>query len=258
MYPLLPPPRVLQHLLLREGVDSVPILIQGETREDFTATEKISGHEFRFVLPGPALRPDECQSLLATLDGIEPCPTFGVISGSLPPGVPADLYAQVVRLMKKKGAKIIVDTSGPALGNALTEGVYLVKPNLREFRELMQAPLSGEHELIRASKSVINRGQAHMVALTLGEDGALLVTKEQVWRGHAPKVAAVSSVGAGDSFLAGMISGLVRQRPITDYLRYAIAAGTAALLSPGTDLCWPADVERLLPHVTVQEFVPAS
>lgn len=140
---------------------------------------------------------------------------------------------------------------------AVSKGVYLIKPNLREFRELMSAPLEGQAQWVEAARSLIDTSRVQVVALSLGSEGALLVTRDSAWRGYVPKVTPVSTVGAGDSFLALLIWCLASNRGLDDALRYAIGVGSAALLSPGNELCRRAEVELLLPHVRIERLVKA-
>src|SRR4029077_6750046 len=124
---------LLQQLMLRTGAQTIPIPICGDTREDFTITEDASGKKFRFVLPGPALTADETRALLDALE--RHTPAYIVASGSLPAGMPQDFFAHVGGIARTTGARFILDTSGPALSRALSEPIYLMKPNLREFGE---------------------------------------------------------------------------------------------------------------------------
>jgi 6-phosphofructokinase 2 len=246
--------QLLRRLLEQEQVTGFPVPISEETREDFTVLETVSGRPYRFVLPGPRLSDQEWRACLDTFvshaSHTRP-PRFVVASGSLPPGVPADFYARIARTAKQAGARFVLDSSGPALKAALDAGVYMVKPSLREFRELTAARLESEHEQVTACRRLIERGSAAMVALTLGDQGALLVTKDQILRGQAAPIAPVSVVGAGDSFLGAMISSLASGHPVEDAFRYGLAAGSAALLMPGTELCRREDTERLVAEVKV-------
>jgi 6-phosphofructokinase 2 len=147
---------------------------------------------------------------------------------------------------------MIVDTSGLALKEALEAGVYMVKPSLREFSELVSSPLESERDWITACRRLVESGRAEMVALTMGEQGALLVTSHQVFRGQAVPIKPISVVGAGDSFLGAMIWSLGCGHPIEHAFRYGIAAGSAALLMPGTEMCRREDVEHLVGEVKVQ------
>ena len=239
--------------MLNENIKSIAIPIAGETREDFTVTETDSGDQFRFVMPGPALSQTEW---LACLDAMEaaPRPAIVVASGSLPPGVPPDFYARVARTAKKLGAKLVLDTSGKPLGEALKEGVWLIKPNLRELRELTGAELPDEASRIAAARVLVKKAAAEIVALSLAEEGALLVTRDEAFRAPAPVIKPVSTVGAGNSFLGGMVWRLALGHDLSDALAHGVACGTAALLSPGTGLCHPVTVAELLPQISVEKL----
>ncbi|HEJ83055.1 MAG TPA: 1-phosphofructokinase family hexose kinase, partial [Desulfobacteraceae bacterium] len=126
----------LQELLDEEGLDHRPFPIDGMIRESLVILEESTGQQYRFGMPGPKLKKNEWEPFLQKLAVIDPPPDYVVASGSLPPGAPPDFYARVARAGKKRGAKTIIDVSGEALKEALEEGVFLIKPNVREFREL--------------------------------------------------------------------------------------------------------------------------
>lgn len=243
--------RLLTRLLEREGVASVVTPSHAETRENFTAYEDDSGEQFRFVLPGSPLHRAEWEAVLYELENLETKPKFVVASGSVPPGVPSDFFAKAAAAAKKCGAKAVVDTSGAALKAAIDEGVYLVKPNLNELSELCGRPLDTDEARIAACRDMIKAGEAEVVALTLGGDGALLVTRDAVWRAQPMPIEAVSTVGAGDSFLGGMVAALAKGQTVEQAFRVAVAAGFAAVMRPGTELCHKEDVERLLPQIKI-------
>ncbi len=148
------------------------------------------------------------------------------------------------------GARLVLDTSGPPLAAALAAGVYLAKPNLRELSELLGRPLTDEKAWIEAGSRLVGEGRAEIVALTLGHQGGMLFTRDAIWRSPALPIVPASTVGAGDSFLGGMVFGLAAGRNLADAFRLAMAAGSAALLHAGTELCRREDVERLYPEVT--------
>jgi 6-phosphofructokinase 2 len=239
----------LRHLMDQEGVKSLAIPTAEEIREDFTVFEEATKQQYRFVLPGARLAETEWRECLNVLATTTPRPTFIVASGSLPPGVPEDFFARVARAAKQIGAKVILDTSGPALTAALEEGVYLIKPNLREFRELTGVAAADDAALIEAARSLIARKFAVLVALTMGPQGALLISADEAWRADGLAIEPASVVGAGDSFLGAMVWSLANNGDLGRALRCGVAGGSAALLRPGTDLCWPEDVERLAPSV---------
>lgn len=241
----------LRQLLDQEQVRGHCIAIAGETRESFSAHEMSSGRDFRFVLPGPALTPGEWQACLDYISALDAPPPYLVASGGLPPEVPQDFYVRLARLAKARGSRVVLDTSGPALAAALAEGVYLVKPSLRELRELTGHPLQTEPDRHAAALQIIKSGQAQVVALSLGEDGALLVTADRALRARSLPVPVASSIGAGDSFVGGLVWALSRHEELEQAFRYGMAAGAAALLAPGTALCQAADVERLHREVLI-------
>lgn len=250
--------KLLHRLVEREGIDSIVTPSHVETRENFTAYENESGNQFRFVLPGSKLHPAEWEACLERLASLKDKPKFVVASGSIPPGVPDDYFARVVKAAKKMGAQTVVDTSGDSLTAALDEGVTLFKPNLNELSEMAGDKLDTDEACIKACRKLIVSGRAEAVALTLGDKGALLVTAKHVWKAKPLDIEVVSAVGAGDSFLGGMVSALAAGKPIEEAFRTGVAAGSAAVTSPGTELCSEADVKRLLPQVQIEEITAAT
>lgn len=235
------------HELLRaEGVDTRAVPVGDDTRENVSIDEAETGAQYRLVLPGPRLTDSEWGACLdAIVEEVGPGDVV-VASGSLAPGAPVDLYARVARIARAAGAMAVVDASGEPLGAALTEGVDLVKPSRRELEELTGLDLADEPEQERAAAELVADGRAGAVALSLGGDGALLATPAGVSRGRAIEVERRSTIGAGDSFLAALVIRLAAGDAPGSALDWALAAGAAATLRPGTELCDPADVERLL------------
>lgn len=237
--------QTLRQLLDGEGVPGMCLPIAGTTRENFSVCETLTGRELRFVLPGPDVTQAEWQRCIDYLNGLTASPRYLVLSGSLPPGVSYDAYARLARTAAARGTRVVLDTSGPALRAALNAGVFLVKPSLNELRELSGRSLEKPDEWHRAAQEIVHAEQAQMVALTLGERGAILTGAAWTVRMSALPMPVRSATGAGDSFLAALVWALNRNAGFDDALRYAIAAGSAAVLSVGTGLCKRADVERL-------------
>ncbi len=246
--------KLLQRLVEREGITSLVTPSHVETRENFTAYEKSSGEQYRFVLPGSALHRAEWEACLEKLASLSASPKFVVASGSVPPGVPDDFFARAIRQAKRLGAKTVIDTPGMALEAAIEEGVTLVKANLMELIEFVGRPLEHDADRIAACRKVAANGRAQAVALTLGEQGALLVTADHAWRARPMAIDVVSTVGAGDSFLGGMVAALAAGKSMEQAFRVAVAAGSAAVLTAGTGLCREADVKRLLQDVKISEI----
>jgi 6-phosphofructokinase 2 len=244
--------QLLRRLINDEEIPNRVIEVEAETREDFSVSELSTAQQYRFVLPGLPLCEAEWRECLKALAGTEPRPKFVVGSGSLPPGVPNDFYAQAAAIARKLGAKFIVDTSGAPLAVAMEHGVYMIKPNLREMRDLVGVELLNQNDWIIAAREYINAGKVEVVALSLGHLGALLVTRDQALRSQALPIKPVSAVGAGDSFLGAMIFSLAKGKSLTDAFRLGMAAGSSALVNEGTDLCRPADAYRLYATATIE------
>jgi 6-phosphofructokinase 2 len=219
------------------------------TRECLTVNEDETGPQYRFAFPGPTITVREQDSCLALLAEVGADADLIVASGSLPPGVPADFYQRVADVVDDLDARLIVDTSGPAL-KQLRRGAFLVRPSIRELREWVRLELRTTDDQLAATRDLIDRGICEVVALSLGAEGALLVTEERAERIPSVEVRVLSGVGAGDSMVAGIACGLRHGWPLRDAVRYGVAAGAAMLQTPGTALCRRADVEHLYARLT--------
>ena len=235
----------LKDLLEEDGISHRPVPIEGTTRESLVVLEESTGQQFRFGMPGPVLKNEEWERCLHELSVIRPQPDYLVASGSLPPGVPSDFYARVARIGKDQGAKVIIDTSGGALSQALQEGVYLIKPNVREFRELAGEDIKEESQIKAEAQRMVKSGRCEVLVISLGAAGALMVSENVARHILPPTVPIVSKVGAGDSMVAGIVLSLARGKPLTEAVLFGMAAGTAAVMTPGTELCRREDAERL-------------
>jgi 6-phosphofructokinase 2 len=223
--------------------------IQGDTRQSVTVLGRQSGDEYRFVLPGPTLSPEEIAACLAeVLSAAESCRCL-VISGSMPEGVEDDFIEGLVGRLHD--CRVIVDTSGSALKAALTSGAYLVKPSARELASLVEGDLITEADVTLAAHDIMAWANIEVLVVSIGAGGAIAVTREQTFRLRAPTVQVRSAVGAGDSMVAGIAVGLHRGLDLPRAVALGIASGTAAVLTDGTELCHASDVERLLPLVQV-------
>jgi len=240
---------VLDSLLDRDGIARTRIDIADHTRISQAVHETDTGLEYRFVPDGPLVSDDEWQACLNRMISAE-C-DYLVLSGSLPRGVPTDFYARIIGQAKTRGHRIILDTSGPALSATLAGGsVFLVKPSKGELEQMVGKPLPDDHALTDAALRIVRSGQAEHVAVTLGHRGALLVSATGAVRLQAIPVEVRSAVGAGDSFLGAMTHALAAGQDMKQAFRLGLAAGTAAVMSPGTGLCQRDEVERLLGEIT--------
>jgi len=255
-----PAGELLKQLLDAEGVRQRPVPVSEWTRENLNVLEEVSGRQFRFCMPGPTLAGNEWPVFLEWLRELRPPPDFLVASGSLPPGVPVDFYARVATMAREQGSRVVLDTSGAPLARAVEEGVHLLKPSLQEFQALMGEHDLDESRLADLAATVVKRGWCEVLVLSLGAGGALWVTASERERLAPPAVRVKSSVGAGDSMVAGIVLSLAQGRPLREAVRVGVAAGAAAVMNPGTALCRREDVERLYPQVmtTSSEWSPAG
>lgn len=234
---------VLDSLLSRVGADFQRIDIAGDTRISHVVFERSTGLEYRFVPEGPRVSDAEWQKSLEILETVSF--DYLVASGSLPLGVPEDYYARVSRLVAGKGARLVVDTSGKALAAALDGGGLLfAKPSLGELEQLSGGELEGTARQHEAAMAFVESGKVDYMAVTLGHHGAFLAGRDGVTRLPALPVKPRSAVGAGDSFVAAMTLRLAQGAPVEEAFMFGMAAGTAAVLTPGTELCRREDVER--------------
>ncbi len=224
------------------------IPIAGPTRVSASLFDRESGREYRVVPQGPTIAPEEWRQCLERLAEAD-C-EYLVASGSLPPGVPDDFYARVAADAAGRGIKVVLDSSGPGLREGIAGGhLHLIKPSLGELRQLSGLPLETDAAIAEAAMAIVESGKAELVAVTMGHEGALLASKAGTARLPALDVVAQSAVGAGDCFVAGMVYALATGHSTGEAFRFGIAAGSAAVLTPGTDLARPDDIERLLPQV---------
>ncbi|HSL94653.1 MAG TPA: 1-phosphofructokinase family hexose kinase [Thermoleophilia bacterium] len=240
-----PPGEMLCDLLEGEGVAHRALPVDEWTRENLIVYEEASGLQYRFGMPGPTVEEAEWRRCLDELAALDPTPDYLVASGSLPPGMPEDFFGHVAEVARDGGAHLIVDTSGEPLRHAVEVGTFMLKPNLRELRELVGEELEGEHEQVDAARHLVECGQVEVLVLSLGAGGALVVTAESVTPIRTPTVPIRSKVGAGDSMVGGTVLALARGWELLAAVRFGVAAGAAAVMTAGTELCRREDTERL-------------
>jgi 6-phosphofructokinase 2 len=239
--------RFLQELLDEARLECLSIPVSGRTRVSVTVHERSTGLEYRLVPQGPPISASEWDSVLDALGRIDG--GWVVASGSLPPGAPEDAYAQIARICARRGQHFVLDTSGPPLRAALSEGATLIKPSIGEMEALIGRPLRDPREQELEAMALVRAGAAKMIAISLGAAGALLATADGVIRRPAPQVPIRSAVGAGDSFVAGMTLALDNGLPIEEAFARGIATGSAAVMSYGTAHPQRADIEELYRRV---------
>ena len=240
--------KFFNHLMETEGIESVIIDAVNETRENIIVLDESSSLQYRFGMPGSPLQENEwinCISALEKINDIE----FIVVSGSLPPGVPFSVFTVLADIAKQKKAKLVVDTSGEALQHAANVGVYLIKPNLGELSALAGMERIDTGNLVPIAREVLKKTRCEIIVVSSGETGAVLVTKDETFKAVPPQVERKSTVGAGDSMVAGIIYSLGAGNSLEEALQYGVACGTAATIRPGTELCDKKDADRLFSFI---------
>lgn len=240
-------------LMEAEGLDVVPVVVDAETRQCLAVTERSTDRQFRFVLPGPAIDEVAIGRLGDELDGLSGgARPVVVISGSFPEGTEAGALSELIERLRL--TDVVVDTSGAALAEAVRSGVFMIKPSARELAAVVDRPLVTEADVIAAAKEVVADSSVGAVLASIGAGGAVLVQRDgRSVRLRAPAVRVRSAVGAGDSLVGALATGLARGEELVAAAALGVAAGTAATLSEGSGLCASADVQRLQPLVAVED-----
>ncbi len=248
--------RTLEILLDEEGVPFSFTPIEQETRTNFIIADTETAQQTIINAPGPHISKRELERFLKKLGEIQPLPDLMVASGSVPPGVPTNIYYDVVMEAKGHRIRTILDSAGQWLKEGIKAKPYLIKPNVREAEELLETELATEEAIIKAALNLVKRG-IEVVVISRGKDGIIAASKEKIFKAVSPPVKVRSAVGAGDCTVAGLALKLAYGEPLKEACRLAVAMGSAAVLTPGTELCHRADVERLLPKIKVYE-IPAK
>lgn len=241
-------------LVNAENIETIPIEIKNNTRENFIVFDQKTNLQYRFGMPGPEIDKTESAQLINFLEKIEEI-DYLVLSGSMPPNFDENIVSKIAILCKNKNAKFIVDTSGPALKNHLKENVFLIKPNINELATLAGLDSISIDEVSSVGKNIIASEKCEAICVSLGAKGALLITKNSVNIITPPKVNTISTVGAGDSMLAGIVHKLSIGENLQNAVKYGVSCGTAATLNPGTELCHLADVENIYTQITISSEV---
>ncbi|GAB2982614.1 6-phosphofructokinase II [Mucilaginibacter puniceus] len=241
----------IQRLLTDELVKSVVIETAESTRVNLVIADIANKNQYLLDMPGSIVSENEVQACLNVINGV-PEVKYMVASGSLPPGVPTDVFAKVASIAQQKGALLIVDTSGEALKKAVEAGVYLIKPNLRELAALVGKTELDIEAVPGAARQVINSGNCSVVVVSMGAHGAYLITKEMALKITPPQLTVKSTVGAGDSMVAGIVLSLANNKSLTEAVKYGVACGSAATVNYGTQLCSKADADFIYGNMVLK------
>lgn len=242
--------QMLHELLDAHGVPHTPVLINGMTRENLTVTDESNGCQYRFCHPGPRLTSTEEDLIISIVADRSVATSDFVVSGGPTPGLSQQFWIRLFTVIPDS-VRITIDTSGIKLEEGHSRQFHIYKSNLGELRRLVDLPLSSDQQIVDAARGLIRDGLAKYVVTSLGSGGVILASESETLKLAAPTVSIKSRVGAGDSMTAGLVLSQSRGHSIQDALRYGVAAGTAAVMTPGSQLCNKDDVERLI-HQIVQ------
>ena len=245
--------KAFTQLLNKEGIDLIVAEIKENTRENLIVYETSTNQQYRFGMPGPSILEHEWQQCLAQIENIKEA-DFIIVSGALPQGIPLAVYSKIGSIARSINAKLIVDTSGEALMEAVQAGLYLIKPNLAELSSLLGKEGLNIERVDEAAREVINKGKCEVVVVSMGAAGAMLVTRNLAMHIMPPAVKIKSTVGAGDSMLAGIVLSLAQNKSIEEAAQYGVACGTAATMNAGTELCRKEDADHLYKLIQVNKF----
>lgn len=244
--------RQLEILLDEEGVPYMFTPIKGETRTNFIITDTKASTQTRIDAPGPRTSKREFERFHRRMTEIHPKPSLVVAGGSVPPSLAVDIYFDIITEVTKFGVRSILDSEGQWLKDGIKAKPYLIKPNVREAEILLKRELPSEESIIEAALELLET-DVEVIVISTGKNGLIAATKERIVKAVPPDVRVRSTVGAGDCTVAGLALKLVHNEPLVEACHLAVAMGTAAVLTPGTELCHKADVDRLLPQVKVCE-----
>jgi 6-phosphofructokinase 2 len=240
-------------LMHDENVPTKVIESNFETRENIIIVDESNGKQYRFGMPMTPLNEAACNQFLTLLNEEDDL-AYMIISGSIPPGVPLTIFDGIADIARQKNAKLIVDTKGEPLKYAINAGVFLIKPNLGELSALVGKKELKTTDIVNEARKLIQSGKCEVVVVSMGAEGAMLVTSTIAKQIKPPTVERKSTVGAGDSMVAGIVFALDQGSQLVDAIQYGVACGTAATLNHGTELCKKEDVAFLLPKVEIIDW----
>jgi len=233
------------------GIETEFIWIQVETRTNVSIVSSSQNRYVKVNEPGPTISASEAVDLLEKVRTLARPGDWWVLAGSLPPAVPATIYADIIAIVQSRRARVILDTSGEALIHGCHAGPYLVKPNAYEAHKLTGLPVDSLEQIIAAAQAVRELG-TQVVVVSMGKDGAMLVEDGQAWIAKSPKIEERNPIGAGDSMVGGLVWGLNADLELHEALRWEVACGAAAASLSGTGVGSRALVESLHARVSIE------
>lgn len=236
--------KFLNHLVEREKIPTVIIETDQETRENIIVFDVSGNKQYRLGFPGTPLTESDLNECIHAIED-QKGSKYIVVSGSLPPGVPSSVYKHISDIAQKLNAKLIVDAPGEYLTEVVRAGVYLIKPNIGELAGMVNKERIEFEEIPSIAQNIISKSNCEIIVVSLGKNGAMLFTKDKSYFVKAPAADRLSTVGAGDSMVAGIVYSLSLDFTLYQALQYGVACGTAATLQPGTELCDKENADAL-------------
>lgn len=237
----------LEGRLVNEGIQCDFTGISGETRTNIVINNAGTGSRTIFSARGPGVRPYELMQMIHKVENLDK-PEIVIVSGSLPKGVHPEIYRKIIEIVKSKGARVLLDTDGDALRVGIEGNPNIIKPNIHELSRLKGIDLKIMDDIVKAARSICEQ-KIEIVLVSMGPKGILLVSEKEELLASPPEVNVKNIIGAGDSAVAGFTYGIFNGKPLDDALTFAVAAGTATTLRPGTALCQKDDFMKLVPEV---------
>ncbi len=243
-------PQAFEQLFAARGFTDEFVRVAGETRSNLKLAET-DGRVTDINGPGLAVTEAQCDELLARLQRLAPAHDLVVVAGSLPRGIDSQWFVQLLNSLKALGVRVALDTSGVALRDGLATRPWLIKPNEEELAEARGVDLSGSSALLAEARRLQSEGIEHVV-ISQGADGVSWFTADAALHAQPPKVQVISTVGAGDSLLAGMLHGLLVGWPAERTLAHATAIAAQAVGQVGFGITDTAQLAELQAAVRLQ------
>lgn len=234
-----------------DGVQCDFVWVPDETRTNLAIQEEDGSPPTTLNERGPQISPKALESLLQIVEGYAMQVRFVALGGSLPPGVPADIYATLGAIASRHGAKVVLDADGEPLVQGLKASPYLIKPNENEAERLLGRAIDTLDDAATAARE-LHEGGVPIVIVSIGEKGAAVACAEGCWVAIPPKVRTVSTIGSGDSMIAGVLSVLVRDGTVEEAIGWGTAAGAATAMTDGSDIGTAEQIRALLREVKVE------
>lgn len=245
--------KYLERGLKAEGIENCFVRISGDTRENTTIIDIASGTETHLLEPGPFITRKEMTEFIRLFLEKLGKAEFVVFSGSLPPGVPEDIYRQLIHEANNKGVRSVLDAKGVALKLGLEEKPFLIKPNRVELEDISGKKLTCLEEIVEEARGLVGRG-INMVIVSLGKDGMMLANENDIWKAVPPEIPVVNSVGSGDALLAGFLFPYLNGRNMEQAIRQGMACGVANCVKPVAGAFGIEEVERFRGAITVSKL----